>query len=455
MPTDEPPPSDASPGSDAGDLAPFDSTIDAIWADPDGAMREYRDREPVHWSDLEQAWVLTRHADARAVLRDDRVFVTDGRDATGTAGEQVRAAAAHSPLPYDALLSSANRADHTRLRRELAGAFAPAAIEALREPTRRFARELLAAAPDDELDVIAWYARPLALAVTLQLLGVETADMARVTQLAEVLMTATQHGSPDDAAEGLALRRQEFDALIDGLEVRDDTLIATLRVDRARGRITTDELIAMVVFVATVGQAPTAFAIGNALLALMRIPDQFQALRDDPALVTRLLDESARLQPPLRVLRRFASEDTAVAGCPVGVGDQLQIIVPAANRDPAVFDAPHRFDLGRNDRTHLSFGWGSHHCVGAPVARMVAEESIALLLSEYPDLIASGRLELLTGEATGPTSLGIVGRTGRAQPSGAGTSLASVVDRSVPAIPPDHACPCGSGRRYGDCHAQR
>ncbi|MDA0350784.1 MAG: cytochrome P450 [Chloroflexi bacterium] len=455
MPADGESPIGSTPSDGHGELDPFDSTVDEVWSDPDGHMRQLRMQDPVHWSDLEQSWVLTRHADAQVVLRDDRTFATDGRNASGLAGEQVRAAADHSPLPYDTLLSSANREDHARLRRALAGAFTPTSVEAMRAPTRGFARELLAAVSGDELDVITSYTRPLALAVTLQLMGVEVADMAEVSHLANRLMAAAQHGESSQSAEELATQRDEFDSLIDGLQVGDGSLIASLRADRANGRISNDELTATLVFVATVGQAPTAFAIGNAILALMRNTDQFEALRAEPALLSHVIDESVRFQPPLRVLRRFAGQDTALGGRPIRAGDQLQIVVPAANRDPAVFDDPHRFDLQRNDRTHLSFGWGSHHCLGAPVARLVAEESIGLLLDKFPELIPSGRLELLTGEATGPTRLGIVGR-GSAEPTRRRAAApADVAHRSVPPAALSHACPCGSGRRYEVCHAMR
>lgn len=444
------------PAPPAGDdLGPFDTTIDEVWTDVDGLLRQYRTHDPVHWSEVEAAWVLTRHADAVAVLRDDRTFVTDGRDATGRAGELVRDLAAQSPLPYDSVLSAANRDDHARLRRGATAAFSPDSVEALRSPIRTLARELLDAATGDEVDAVAGFARPLALGVTLHLLGVDMAEAARVGDLAELVMGATQRAEREAPPRDPQTARAELGELLDTLEVPDDSLIAALRAERAAGRFSDDDLVAMVVFIATVGQAPTSFVVANALLACLRNPDQLQALRADPALLANVMDESARFDPPLRVLRRFAAADTEFGGRQITAGDQIQLIIPAANRDPAAFTEPNRFDLTRGDRTHLSFGWASHRCLGAPVARVIAEESVAMLLEEFPDLAASGRLEVLTGEAAGPTSLGIVGRAGTRPAILEAARATAMEHRSVLPVPPKHACPCGSGRQYRRCHASR
>ena len=437
------------------DLGPFDSTIDEVWTDVDGLIRQYRTHDPVHWSEVEQAWVLTRHADAVTVLRNDGSFVTDGREATGRAGELVRDLAKQSPLPYDSVLSAAHRDDHTRLRRGAASAFAPDSIEALRPSIRTLARELLDAATGDEVDAVAGFARPLALGITLHLLGVGMDEAARVGDLTEQVMGATQRADREAPPRDPQTARAELGELLDTLEVPGDSLIAALRAEREAGRFSDDDLVAMVVFIATVGQAPTSFVIGNALLTMLRNPELLEVLRANSALLANVMDESARFDPPLRVLRRFAAVDTEFGGRQIAAGDQLQLIIPAANRDPAAFPEPNRFDLTRGDRSHLSFGWASHRCLGAPVARVIAEESVALLLEEFPDLTTSGRLEILTGEAAGPTSLGIVGRA-NTRPTILEAARATAMEhRSVLPVPPKHACPCGSGRQYRRCHASK
>ena len=453
-----------APGPDAGPH--FDATVDEVWTDADGLLRRLRIDDPVHWSEPEQAWVLTRHADALEVLRGDRTFSADGRGGIGRAGELVRGVAAQSPLPYDSILSSAGHADHARLRRAAAAAFAPASVEALRAPIRTLATALIEAARGDELETMNQFAQPLSLGITLQLLGIDTLPAGNVeirrqaallVRLAQLLMTASQFGPaalsdrPDvdlaDACAGIG-------ELIEAFDIDGDSLLASLRADRDAGTLSGDDLVALVVFVATVGQAPTAFAIGNALLALLRNPDQFAALRADPALLANVIDESARFDPALRVIRRFATVDTEFRGRQLHAGDQLQIIIIAVKRDPAVFPDPNRFDLRRGARNHLGFGWGSHHCLGAPVARAIAEESLPLLLEAFPNLTASGRLELLAGETAGPTVLGIVGRPGIERARLEAGDGANVVHRSVAEVPANHACPCGSGRKYKRCHGR-
>ncbi len=433
---------------------PFDSTIDETWTNPDGILRQLRLHDPVHWSPIEQAWIITRHPHATAILRDDHTFSADARIASGHAGALVQAVAAQSPLPYDSLISTTDGPAHANLRRSAAAAFAPAAVDSLRTPIRTLAQHLLDTASHEPLDAIGQFAQPLSLGVTLHLLGIDTPDAARIHQLAQLLIIATQFGlQPGQTAASTTETREEFALLIDTLEVRDDSLLASLRSARTAGRLSQDDLTSLVIFIATVGQAPTVFALGNALLTLLRNPDQLTALRDNPALLTNLIDESARFAPPLRVIRRFAAIDTQFEGQTIHAGDQLQLIIPATNRDPAVFPNPNHFDIHRAARNHLGFGWASHHCLGAPVARAIAEEAFALLLPQFPNLTAAGRLELLLGETAGPTALDIVGRPHTPPTHLEAARTADVANRSVPAAPRNHACPCGSGRKSKHCHA--
>ncbi|MBT5773084.1 MAG: cytochrome P450, partial [Dehalococcoidia bacterium] len=356
----------------------FDSTIDETWTNPDGILRQLRLHDPVHWSPIEQAWIITSHPHATAILRDDHTFSADARIATGRAGQLVQAVAAQSPLPYDSLISTTDGAAHLHLRRAAAAAFAPTAVDSLRPTIRTLAQHLIDTAPHEPLDAIGQFAQPLSLGVTLHLLGIETPDAPRIHQLANLLIITTQFGlQPGHTAAATAAARDDFAHLIETLEVRESSLLASLRSARDAGRLTTDDLHSLVIFIATVGQAPTVFALGNALLALLRNPDQLTALRDEPALLPNLLDESARFAPPLRVIRRFAAIATQFEGQTIRAGDQLQLIIPATNRDPAVFPNPNHFDIHRGARNHLGFGWASHHCLGAPVARAIAEEAFA------------------------------------------------------------------------------
>lgn len=436
-------------------LPPFDSNIDETWTNPDGILRQLRTHDPVHWSPIEQAWIITGHATATAVLRDEHTFSADARIASGNAGALVHAVEVQSPLPYDSLISTTDGAAHTHLRRAAASAFSPAAVHSLRPTIRTLAQHLIeVATPTRPFDAIAQFAQPLSLGVTLHLLGIECPDAARIHQLANLLIITSQFGQqPGQTTASTTHARDEFTRLIEELDTPPSSLLASLRSARTAGNLTSEDLTALVIFIATVGQAPTVFALGNALLALLRNQHQLSALRANPALLPNLLDQSARFTPPLRVIRRFAATDTRLERRDIHAGDQLQLIIPATNRDPAVFPNPNRFDIHRAARNHLGFGWASHHCLGAPVARAIAEEGFALLLREFPNLTASGRLELLIGETAGPTVLDIVGRPHTPPALIAAAQLADVANRSVPTAGRNHACPCGSNRKYKHCHS--
>lgn len=450
---------DRARGAISATLQAFDATVDEAWTNPDGILRRLRQRDPVHWSDVEAAWIVTRHDDAMTVLRDEGRFSSDARIANGGAGATVRALAEASPIPYDSLLSTSGGADHARLRRAAAAAFAPAPVEELREPIRQAAARLLAAAPVEGFDFVAGFAEPLSLQVTLQLLGVEPRRQALVAKLADLVIAATQFGAASGVTREAAERAgEDLARLIDGelgASVAPSSLLASLLEARADGSLSRDDVLGLVVFVSTVGQAPTVFALGNAVLALLRLPDQLALVRQDRGLIANLLDEAVRFDPPVRVIRRFAIGDTALRGRQARAGDQVQVIVTAVNRDPGVFVDPNRFDVRRGARNHLGFGWSSHHCLGAPVARVIAEEGLALLLDGYPELAAAGRLELLTGETAGPRALDLVGRAGTPRRLLEAAERHGIVHRSVAEAGRNDACPCGSGRKHKHCHGGR
>lgn len=227
--------------------------------------------------------------------------------------------------------------------------------------------------------------------------------------------------------------------------MRRPGLLADLLDARDAGDLTQEELLGLITFLCTVGQAPTAFALSMTVLCLLRHPDELARLRAEPDLLPGVLDEAVRFDSPTRLIRRFATCRTELNGVALEAGQQIQIMVPAANRDPELFPEPDRFDIGRGAQQHLSFGWGSHLCMGPHLTRIIAEEVIELLLEEFPDLALGERLEMATGLFLGPSVMDLVGRR---------AAQVRQQGRPVPVAKADRndTCPCGSGKKYKRCH---
>ena len=166
----------------------------------------------------------------------------------------------------------------------------------------------------------------------------------------------------------------------------DDLVTALTQVVDGGEKLTEDELIGTCVLLLNAGHEATVNATGIGWWQLFRHPDQLARLRADPALLGRAVDELLRFDTPLQMFERWVLEDVEICGVRVPKGAELGLLFGSANRDPAVFDAPDRLDVGRAHNPHLSFGAGTHYCLGAPLGRLELELSFGTLLRRLPRL---------------------------------------------------------------------
>ena len=297
--------------------------------------------------------------------------------------------------------------DHTRLRNLVARAFTPRRIEGLRAATEAITAELLDAMVADRapVDLIQAFAYPLPVRVICSLLGIPAADEAVFTGwsrgIARSLDPTILRSAEIDAA--IEQARRELRAYLgDLLEFRrrtpgDDLLSGLAAVEADGDRISSGEVLSLAVLLLVAGHETTVNLIGNGVLALLRAPDQLAVLRRSPDLVGPAVDELLRFDGPVQITQRIATEDMEVVGCKVRGGDEILLVLGAANRDPAVFAEPHRLDVTRDARRHVGFGGGIHHCLGAVLARMETQIALANLLDRF------GRIELAGAPVRRPT----------------------------------------------------
>lgn len=369
---------------------------------PHPFYRRLREVDPVHWSPFLGFWVLTRYADCAAILRDAKRFSADPRD-LAIYEALMQGGGENRPLfqmerKWMLLL---NPPDHTRLRTLVTKAFTPRVVENMRPRIQAITDELLDhVQPAGQMDVIADLSFPLPVIVIAQMLGVPTEDRDKFKAWTpDLARTLDPILSPEvlDAGDAATLAFYDyFRELIAKRrkDLRDDLLSALIAAEEQGDRLSEDELIATAVLLLGAGHETTMNLIGNGLLALFRHPDQLEKLKTDPTLIHSAIEECLRFDGPVQMTARTALEDIELDGKTITKGQQAVIVLAAANRDPAQFAEPDRFDITRKDNPHIAFSHGIHYCLGAPLARVEAQIVMNTLLQRMPALrLATEQLE--------------------------------------------------------------
>ena len=372
----------------------FDLLDREFLADPYPVYRALREHTPV-WRSPLGFWVLSRHADVAAVLKDPRF----GRDFEGKlSNPRGRAELLQEPAYRSLGLSMLTRdpPDHTRLRGLVAKAFTARRVEAMRAGIEACVDRLLdRRAADRQMDLIADFARILPVTVICDLLGIPQTDRGRFLSGYRVsgrLLDPTPL-SPHELAQANAnslYNRGYFEDLFDRRrrEPGDDLISALLQVrDEADGRLSHDELAANVALLFGAGHETTTHLIGNGVLALHRQPAQWALLIAQPTRAAVAVEEMLRFDSSVQLTSRKAFETVVLPqGTQVARGESVLCVLGAANRDPDVYPDPDTLDITRTGPRALSFGGGIHHCLGAQLARIEAEIAFRRLAERLPEL---------------------------------------------------------------------
>ncbi len=389
-----------------------------VIADPFPALAELRERDPVHWSEGLGGWVLTRHDDVEAGLKDPRLSSDRIRPfiehTTGARRQLVEPLGRH--LVHWAVFT--DPPVHTRLRGLMNKAFTSRAIGSLRPNIEEIVNGLL----DDVgrkggMDVIRDFAYPLPATVIADMLGVPRANVDLLKKWSDDLaaFVLTSRVNPERyeiAAAGIAEMTEYFESLLaERRRSPGGDLASGLIAAAEKGDVLSpEELVAACVFLLFAGHETTTQLIGNGLLALLRHPEQLAYLRahaDDRESVRNAVEEMLRWDGPILSSVRVARQDLELRGRAIRQGQRLILFNAAANRDPRVFSDPDRFDIRRDDAgRHVSFGYGIHFCLGAPLARLEGEIAFTALMRRFP------RLELLEPEPKWSDSLLVRGLLG-------------------------------------------
>lgn len=393
--------------SDATIFNPFDRSW---WTDPYPMYRRLLSGAACGRAGVLPVWYVARHADCDAALRDARLSADDRHSIVYRSFVASGAVQEEDEVPRSIL--RLDPPDHDRLRGLVASSFTRRAVEQLDALIQSTVRDLLEQIGDGVFDLVSSLGYPLPVTIIGTLLGVQRSEHRRLAELSRQVASALDPELTVDP-EVLATRRAAF------AELRADVggLIERCRRDRRGGelvlhlleaagadkpeqndagggpRASDRELVTMLVLLLIAGYETTANLIGNTALLLARRPDVAEFVAAHPAALPALVEEVLRLDPPVQLTSRIATEDLSVGSLEVPAGHFVMLLIAAANRDPVVFRRPDEVDLDRRGSRHLSFSAGVHHCLGALLARAEAKAAIGALLERWPrlELVAAPR----------------------------------------------------------------
>jgi cytochrome P450 len=376
--------------------------------DPYPLFAQVRADDPVHavtLADGHRAWLIVRHEQARAALSHAGLS-KDMHAALACDGAVV---AEGLPGPAFARhMLSVDPPDHTRLRRLASAAFSRPRIAALRPRVQAIVDGLLddlEACGDTVVDLVQAFAFPLPFTVISEVLGVPEPDRDQLGAWFTTLLAPSS--APEPPAEAVAASANIVRYLT-GLLARKDAapgedLVTDLVRAAGQGALSEQEMLSTIFQLVVAGHDTTTSLIGNGTVALLLHPEQRDVLVADPALIPHAIEEILRWDAPVpHSTFRYTTQDVALGGIVIPAFAQVIISLAAANRDPARYDDPDTFDIARADTSHLAFGHGIHHCLGARLARLEAAIAFTTLLGRFPAMrLAVPRSALRWGHGDG------------------------------------------------------
>jgi cholest-4-en-3-one 26-monooxygenase len=350
----------------------------ALYAgDPDPSYAWLRRHAPIYRDEVNQLWGVSRHHDIVAIEKDPETFCSS---------------LGYRPnIPSDNSMIGDDDPRHHERRRLVARRFTPKAVAGHEHAVRAVVTELLdAVAATGSCEVVEELAAPLPAKVIARLLGFPDEQWQKVKYWSEATIVAG--GGPRYFTDGVTAAFSDYcDHAAQLADARratpaDDVMSAWVRAE-ADGVLTGEEVLSEGLLLVDGGAETTRTVITGAVLALIEHPDQLRRLLDDPSLLPVAVEEFIRWVTPILNMRRTATRDTEIAGTPISKGDELLLMYSSANRDEEVFGpTADSFDVGRHPNPHIAFGFGTHFCLGAALARLEIRVMFEELLPRLRDL---------------------------------------------------------------------
>lgn len=356
-----------------------------------------RQAEPVFWSEEGKYWIITRYADADAMLRDLRFAKKPPswgieNSCIGHRIMQLFRTSIPSMNTAQSMLHM-NPPDHTRIRGLVNKAFTPKMVEQMRSHIEEIADQLLDRAEQKgSFDLVADYAFPLPVTVIAEMLGVPAADREVFKGWSNTLTAILEPGADLPSLLKAALARNGLVGYLRPLiekrrkNPQDDLISSLVQAEEEGSKLTEEELLANVILLLIAGHETTVNLIAGSAFGLMTNPDQKALLIKQPELLENAVEEFLRWVSPVQIVRRHPAQDLEFGGKSMKAGQSIIVSIGAANHDPERFPNPDKLDITRSDTKHLAFGIGIHHCLGWAVATAEGQIAVGKLLKRMPGI---------------------------------------------------------------------
>jgi len=360
------------------------------WLEPFDWYREMRADSPVRYDDDRELWDVFRYEDVKHILNTDATFSSDPSNMPGFE-EELADSGGETPPVMDTMLF-ADPPEHDRLRGVVAEFFQPRAIGEQVDRIQRLTEEHLNEIGGGEFDLVSELAYPMPVDVIAGMLGVPTDDRAQFKRWSDTLIERP-NAKTEAAMEEYQQRQQQtqeemseyFSELIEArrAEPRDDLITAIIEAEVDGQRLSHREMVGFCTLLLVAGNITTTNQITNAMRCFTDQPGLLDDLRAGEVTLSTAIEEALRYRSPVQALFRVTTESTELSGREIPAGEGVVAWLGSANRDESVFDRPDEFVADRQPNQHLSFGHGTHYCLGAPLARLETKIALSTLLDRY------------------------------------------------------------------------
>ncbi|MEH6946612.1 cytochrome P450 [Bacillus sp. JJ634] len=379
--------------TDLNQIIPLSFTTSEFFQNPYPFYEKLRSIHPIYWGNLLKypGWYVTGYKEAITILKDTRFKNRIPLPQASKKYEQLK------NIQNDMMLFK-NQPDHKRLRLLVSNVFTPRMVEHLRPYIQETVNNLLQQVQNKKaMDVISDFAFPLASLIIAKILGVPQEERHQFREWAVILIqtidfTRSRKNLDNGNAITITLRNYFKELMEKRKQSPEEDLISLLIKEEQQGdRLTDEELLATCILLVIAGHETTVNLISNSILNLLKNPHQMMKLKENPSFIENAVEEFLRYESPTQMIARIASEDIEIDQTTIKKGDQVYILLGAANRDPNKFAHAHLLDITRSPNPHLAFGYGTHFCLGAPLTRLEAQIAIQSLLQQMnnPQLASS------------------------------------------------------------------
>jgi len=380
-------------------------------ANPYKQLEQLRNEMPVYHDNVWNKIFFTRHADIASLLKDKRLGRTMlhlySRDEIGWPAPDPRQTGFRSY--QDNVFMDMEGTSHARIRALVTKVFTPKRVESLRGRLEQTTHRLIdAVQAEGSCDFVHAIAEPLPVVMIADLLGIPEAQRQHLRPWSNAIVKMYELGYTDQQAKTANRAASDFMNMIGALaeerraQPQDDLITDLVQVTDQGERLTENELRATCIFLLNAGHEATVNGSSLGLRALFQNPEQFETLKDavdqnNIPLLKTAVDELLRYETPLPMFERYVLEDMDINGIPLKRGSEVGLFYISGNRDVARFAQPEELILSREDNPLLTFGLGTHYCLGAPLARLELQILFSVLLQRLPNLHADGEAQFAKG----------------------------------------------------------